>query len=106
MKNECDQQLTTEGIAGGACAGESCLAGVRASQQPGDPESGAAYIFELDRCGDINEDGVIDLSNFDRFHECLTGPGFAVRVSCESADLDRDIDADLHDYTLLTHSLP
>ena len=70
------------------------------------PESGAAYIFDLDRCGDINGDGVIDLDDYARFHECITGPGVPVRVSCQRADLDRDTDADLHDYTLLTRELP
>ncbi len=69
-------------------------------------DAGSAYVYELERCGDINGDGVIDLSDYARFHECMTGPGAPVGVSCESADLDRDTDADLHDYTLLTRALP
>jgi hypothetical protein len=70
------------------------------------PESGAAYVFELERCGDINEDGMINLSDYARFHECMTGPNAPVRLPCESADLDRDTDADLHDYALLSAAIP
>jgi hypothetical protein len=68
--------------------------------------SGSVYVYELERCGDINEDGVIDMNDYALFHECMTGPGAPVRLSCESADLDRDTDADLHDFALLTQSLP
>ena len=56
--------------------------------------------------GLYNGDGVVDLADHERFFECLTGPGGQVRAVCESADLDRDRDADLHDFALLTQSLP
>lgn len=87
-----------------AVDGGTLLAGAPRDDDNG-VDAGSAYVYELDRCGDINEDGVIDLRDYARFHECMTGPNAPVRPSCESADLDRDTDADLHDFALLSISI-
>ena len=49
--------------------------------------------------GDTDADGDVDLTDFNEFHRCLTGPGGGpVPPKCYEADIDKDTDADLVDF--------
>jgi hypothetical protein len=51
------------------------------------------------QAGDLNGDGIVDLADYAFLYSCLTGPGGGIPDGCAAADLDRDIDVDLEDYT-------
>ncbi len=48
--------------------------------------------------GDMDNDGDVDLTDYDAFLDCFTGPGGAVSPGCEPADTDKDQDSDLIDF--------
>lgn len=49
--------------------------------------------------GDFNEDGNVDLTDYEFFADCSTGPnGGPVTPECEPADLEGDDDVDVRDY--------
>ena len=52
----------------------------------------------LVEAGDLDEDGTIDINDFQYFPACLSGPGVLMGTDCECADLDGDLDIDLADF--------
>ena len=63
----------------------------------GDPCVKVFYAQPPD-LGDLNDDGSVNLADYELFHDCLTGPTSQVAPTCQQADLDCDEDADLEDY--------
>lgn len=57
------------------------------------------FWFALDY-GDCNEDGVVGLSDHDRFVTCLNGPAGALGAGCACFDVDGSGTVDLADYAL------
>ncbi len=56
------------------------------------------YDFE-DVPGDLDDDGDVDLADYERFYECQNGPGSPPGdVGCDKADPDSDGDVDLADF--------
>ncbi len=52
--------------------------------------------------GDMDGDGDVDLFDFERFLECVTGPnGGPVSPTCGDADTDNDDDVDFADFAIL-----
>ena len=47
--------------------------------------------------GDVDNDGDVDLADFEAMAGCLSGPETAASPECEAADLDGDADIDLAD---------
>ena len=62
--------------------------GLRQNEAIGSPDS---------LSGDFDDDGDIDLEDFDAFLTCYTGPAGELPSNCEYADFDDDSDADLSD---------
>jgi hypothetical protein len=50
---------------------------------------------------DYDANGRVDLVDFARFQECLTGPGGAYQPDCQPGDVDEDGDIDLDDFRIL-----
>ncbi|GJM25822.1 MAG: hypothetical protein DHS20C16_22370 [Phycisphaerae bacterium] len=48
--------------------------------------------------GDIDNDGDVDLDDYDLLADCLTGPDVEVLPGCHNADLDRNTHVDLLDW--------
>ncbi|MCK4342869.1 MAG: hypothetical protein KAY37_14220 [Phycisphaerae bacterium] len=48
--------------------------------------------------GDLDEDGDVDMVDFEAFTACMYGPGNGIPLPCEKADLDYDVDVDLRDF--------
>ena len=48
--------------------------------------------------GDTNADGLINLSDYLPFAECMTGPKVVRVPACDTLDFDRDVDVDLADF--------
>lgn len=55
------------------------------------------FWFALDY-GDCNEDGVVGLSDHDRFVSCLNGPAGALGAGCACYDVDGSGTVDLADF--------
>ena len=55
------------------------------------------WYLLVDGSADMDDDGEIDLADFNRFEDCLSGPGVVLGAGCSCADLDGDEDADLAD---------
>ena len=53
---------------------------------------------------DINGDGQVDLADYAKLAECLTGPNGGIAPTCSAADLDGDQDVDLGDLAILQYS--
>lgn len=51
--------------------------------------------------GDVDGDGDVDCDDLDILIGCLNGPDIAPAPGCDGADLDDDIDIDLHDFAVL-----
>lgn len=50
---------------------------------------------------DLDDDGDVDLDDFDLFHACVTGPAVEPSVNCKNRDFDGDDDVDLEDFGIL-----
>ncbi|MHC4696550.1 MAG: choice-of-anchor Q domain-containing protein [Planctomycetota bacterium] len=61
-------------------------------------DNGNGIPDECEIPGDLNGDGVVDLSDHDAFVDCFTAPGGGVPSGCEAADIDGDGDIDLSDW--------
>ncbi len=48
--------------------------------------------------GDFDDDCHIDLSDFEAFQDCLSGPGVCAAAGCEVMDFEDDCDVDLDDF--------
>ncbi len=49
--------------------------------------------------GDFDGDGEVDLEDFARMPDCLTGPDLGpVEIGCEAFDFDTDGDVDVGDF--------
>ncbi len=56
------------------------------------------YAFRLANApDDCTANGVVDLEDFNVFEGCLMGPNGGLGLDCDCADLDDDLDTDLHD---------
>jgi len=49
-------------------------------------------------CGDLDNNGAVNLFDFAVFVDCVTIPGGTVTPDCRGGDLDRDRDIDLIDW--------
>jgi hypothetical protein len=72
----------------------------------GDTVTGAAFngfqIHKVGGPGDPDDDGDIDISDFERFYDCLTGPGEASdKPGCIESDFNGDDHVDLEDVAVL-----
>ncbi len=47
--------------------------------------------------GDLDDDGDVELTDYQIFHSCMDGPSSGVPMDCDQADLQRDSDVDLED---------
>jgi hypothetical protein len=68
-------------------------------------DTGGNYLWynlnDAMRLGDFDEDGDVDLADFDTFASCFTGPdGGPVDPGCEPGDFDADGDIDCEDFDL------
>ena len=50
--------------------------------------------------GDCEDDGDVDLFDYDRFEPCMAGPDSGVMEGCECFDVDRSGAVDLRDYAV------
>lgn len=58
------------------------------------------FWFALDD-GDCNDDGVVGLSDHDRFVSCLNGPAGALGAGCACYDIDGSGTVDLADFAFI-----
>jgi hypothetical protein len=49
------------------------------------------------RYGDLDDNGAVDVADFDALADCLAGPDNGLPTGCWNVDADLDDDADLHD---------
>ena len=56
--------------------------------------------------GDFNGDLAVDLTDYQAFQACYTGPGVALGAGCTEGDFDCDNDIDLHDFAAFQWALP
>jgi len=69
--------------------------------------AGSAYVFDLCATpGDLDGDGDVDLDDFLRFADCLSGPGVAYPVGCEAADMEGGNDVDEADFAVFQAAFP
>ena len=47
--------------------------------------------------GDLDDDGDVELTDYQIFYSCMDGPSSGVPTDCDQADLQRDSDVDLQD---------
>lgn len=95
--------LAADGAAGDwlgqavAVSGQTAIVGTIYDDDLGDA-SGSAYIFAATCSGDLDDDGDVDIDDFDLFAGCWSGPGGAYPAGCAAADCDADGDVDLVDF--------
>lgn len=71
------------------------------SMSGGDFTLTGGFWFEV-IASDCNEDGVVNLIDYDTFQTCLTGPGGGpLPAGCDSYDFDHDGDVTLHDFATM-----
>lgn len=51
--------------------------------------------------GDMNLDGIVNMTDVDLFLPCMLGPGIPVQGGCRVGDTDLDGDVDLHNFAVL-----
>jgi hypothetical protein len=65
----------------------------------GDFELTGGFWFALAPT-DCNDDGGVDLVDYDAFEACLSGPAGGVPTGCACYDVDQNGDVDLHDFAV------
>lgn len=63
------------------------------------------FWFEIP-LGDCEDDGDVDLFDYDQFQACLKGPNSSVSSECRCFDVDRSRSVDLADFAVIqvTHT--
>lgn len=67
---------------------------------PPEPMAQVALALEPPLAADFNEDGFVDLADFEFLSDCLHGPTVPVAAECEYEDLEGDDDVDLADVAI------
>lgn len=76
-----------------------CIVTPSDGEVDGQPSDVSVIIGGLPVPGDFDNDGDVDLSDYEQFVNCVTGPDIAATPDCqESADLTGDGDIDLIDF--------
>ena len=101
-------ELTRQTVAGGgvmfSTAGEFELSGSIGQPDVGTMTGGnltltAGFWFGIPP-GDCEDDGDVDLLDYNRFESCLTGPDGGVAAGCECFDVNRSGTVDLLDFAV------
>jgi len=70
-------------------SGDTAMIGAPYDDHAGGNVAGSVYVFDLCTTpGDLDSDGDVDLDDYVRFSECLTGPGVPIQEGCCAADLN------------------
>ncbi len=56
--------------------------------------------------GDFNGDLTVDITDYEAFRLCYSGPGGSLGTGCDAGDFDCDNDIDLHDFAAFQYALP
>jgi CSLREA domain-containing protein len=68
----------------------------------GDYTDGESYTIGAGPAADLDNDGDVDLTDYDQFSQCFSGAGMPPAAGCPAgvdADLDDDGDVDMRDYS-------
>ena len=88
-------------------SGDTAVIGANQDDHAGGTNAGSAYVFDLCATpGDLDGDGDVDLDDFLRFADCLSGPGVAYPVGCEAADMEGGNDVDEADFAVFQAAFP
>ncbi len=88
----CDTVIVSGDIPGLDVTGVLPVARIRVTSDPYTP-------------GDANDDGSINLEDFDVLQECTTGSGGGLFPDCRTVDFDLDVDVDLLDFAWFQRTL-
>ncbi len=88
------------GVSGGSDARRKGLADTGAMGVRIDLPSGVrgSYVAQVIFAGDFDADGTINLTDFEQFQACFTGPGSTMGLDCHPGDFDDDDDIDFADF--------